>query len=301
MRVNHKGELFLLVYGLGSSLNPDPIEKKPIYHFHPGTISISLGAHGCNFKCDFCQNYELAQSAKCNLGNLFVRELPPSEIVKQAEKLRCRSISYTYSEPTVWAEYTLDTIALAREKKIKAVYVSNGYQSNELFSKLKDVLDAINIDLKSFSDEFYKKYCGARLKPVLENIKAFRDAGVHVEVTTLLITGLNDSDDEIRQIAKFLKNVSPKLPWHVSRFFPMYKMQDRPPTPLDRLLTAYEIGKEEGLQYVYLGNIQDSERSSTYCPSCGKIVIKRVGYLVEKYYDADLRCRACGTVQDIID
>jgi len=300
VRKNLNGELYSIVYGLGSSLNPDPIEKKPIYHFHPGTISISLGAYGCNFSCLFCQNHDLSQAAKSGLQNLFAEELPPDEIVKQAERLKCRSISYTYSEPTVWAEYTLDTIAIARQKNIKAVYVSNGYQSKELFNELGKVLDAINIDLKSFSDDFYKKFCGARLKPVLDNVASFHDAGVHVEVTTLVIPGLNDSHDELHAIARFLKNIDERLPWHISRFFPMYKMLDRSPTPLDTLETAYEIGKEEGLKYVYIGNVQDIERSSTFCPNCGEMIIKRIGYLVEIYYGEDITCPACGAKQDLI-
>lgn len=300
VRKNINGELILLVYGLGSSLNPDPIEKKPLYHFHPGTISISLGAYGCNFACDFCQNHELSQSAKGDLHKLYSHDLPPAIIVKQAEKLKCKSISYTYSEPTTWAEYTLDTISLARAKEIKAVYVSNGYQSSELFEKLSPVLDAINIDLKSFSDDFYREYCGAGLKPVLDNISSFHNAGVHVEVTTLLIPELNDSDDELRQIAEFIHAIDPAIPWHISRFFPMHKMLDRSPTPLQKLETAYEIGRNTGLKYVYLGNVQDIERSSTFCPQCGETTVKRIGYMVETFYDNDLRCPSCGKKQDII-
>jgi len=299
VRKNIDGELFSVVYGLGSSLNPDPIEKKPLYHFLPGTISISLGAYGCNFSCTFCQNHDLSQSAKIGLKNLYTGDLPPEKIVKQAEKLKCKSISYTYSEPTTWAEYTLDTIKLAREKGIKAVYVSNGYQSKELRDELAPVLDAINIDLKSFSDDFYKTYCGGRLKPVLDNIASFHEAGVHVEVTTLIIPGLNDSIDELRQIARFLHDIDEKLPWHISRFFPMYRMNDRPPTPFETLEMAYEIGRDENLKYVYLGNVQDIERSSTFCPNCGEIIIKRTGYIVETYYSEDLKCPGCGALQDL--
>ena len=301
VRMNHGGDLFLLVYGKSPNLNADPIEKKPLYHFLPGTISLSIGTYGCNFSCPFCQNYELSQNAKESLKNRHLHDLPPDAIVEQAVKMGTKSISYTYSEPTVWTEYALDTISLAREKGIKSVYVSNGYQSEILLSELLPVLDAINVDLKSFSDEFYKHYCGARLNPVLENIETLFRGGVHVEVTTLLIPELNDSTDELSAIAKFLAGVSVKLPWHISRFFPMYNMIDRNPTPIETLEKAYEIGRENGLQYVYLGNVQDIERSSTFCPACGEMTVRRVGYLVEKIYEKNLRCANCRTVQDIIE
>jgi len=301
VRMNQGGDLFLLVYGKSPSLNADPIEKKPLYHFHPGSVSLSMGTYGCNFSCSFCQNSDLSQSAKESIKSRQVHDLPPEAIVTQAVKIGSRSISYTYSEPTVWAEYTLDTIFLARDKGIKSVYVSNGYQSELLLSELLPVLDAINVDLKSFSDEFYKHYCGARLKPVLENIETLHKGSVHVEVTTLIIPGLNDSTAELTGIAKFLAGISTKLPWHISRFFPMYKMLDRDPTPMEILEKAYEIGKENGLHYVYLGNVQDIERSSTFCPACGEMTVRRVGYLIEKMYDKNLRCPNCRTVQDIIE
>lgn len=301
VRKNINGDLYSLVYSKGVSLNPDPIEKKPLYHFMPGTPSLSIGAYGCNFFCTFCQNHEISQSAKFQPEKLTSYLLPPELIAGEAQKLKCPSISYTYSEPTTWAEYTLDTIKIARKNGIRAVYVSNGYQSDELFDELSPVLDAINIDLKSYSDDFYRIYSKARLDPVLKNIRRFHDAGVHVEITTLLITGLNDSIDEITEIANFIKSVSPEIPWHISRFFPVFQMTDKSPTPLDTLTRAYDIGKASGLKYVYLGNVHDTERSSTYCPSCGEMVIRREGYSVKKLYTSDLKCRSCSSKIKIIN
>lgn len=294
VRKNIDGTLQLIVYGKAASLNPDPIEKKPLYHFQPGTRSLSIGTYGCNFFCTFCQNHELSQPAKTRPDKLVAYILDPETIVNQAVKLECPSISYTYSEPTTWAEYTLDTIVLAREKNIKAVYVSNGYQSDELLNELIPVLDAINIDLKAFTDDFYRIYAKARLRPVLENIKKIHDGGVHVEITTLMINGLNDSTHEIKEIASFIHGLSPEIPWHISRFMPQYQMLDKKPTSIETMVKAYNIGKETGLNYVYLGNVRDSDRSSTYCPSCGEIVIYREAYLVTKKYTADFKCKSCG-------
>jgi pyruvate formate lyase activating enzyme len=300
VRINKDGKLYSMVYGKASGLNLDPIEKKPLYHFLPGTKSLSLGAYGCNFSCMFCQNHELSQSAKKNPESLCTFDLPPEKIVEQAVKLKSQSISYTYSEPTVWSEYALDTIELARKEKIKAVFVSNGFQSDRLADELIPVLDAINIDLKSFSDDFYQKYAKARLKPVLENIRKFHRGGVHVEITTLVIPSLNDSTDELKKIAEFIASIDINIPWHISRFFPQYKLTNISPTPLDTLNAAYDIGKEAGLHFVYLGNVNDVSRSSTYCPECGEMLIRRDGYSIEILGLTDGKCNKCSAEINMI-
>ncbi len=300
VRINENGILFSKAYALTPGLNLDPIEKKPLFHFQPGTLSLSVGAYGCNFSCAFCQNYILSQSVKEPDFKLPKIHLPPEDIIKQALDYECPSISYTYSEPTVWAEYTLDTIKLARKHGIKSVYVSNGFMSDELLVELAPVLDAANIDLKSFSNDFYLKYTGARLDPVLDNIKKLHDSGVWVEITTLVIPGLNDSPEELREIAEFIAGIDSKIPWHISRFFPMYKMLDREPTSVETLIDAYEIGKTKGLNNVYLGNVMDTKRESTYCPECGEIVIMRDRYNVEILYSDDLQCHKCKANLDII-
>lgn len=252
VRQNIKGKLYLLVYGKVVSMNVDSIEKKPLYHFLPGTKSFSIGTVGCNFKCDFCQNYDISQAPK--QGNLFGKDIEPEKIVDEALKTKCKSISYTYNEPAIFIEFVKDVAKLAKRKKLKNVLVTNGFLSKECFDYISDYIDAMSIDLKSFNDDFYKKYCGARLKPVLDTIKRAHKKGIHIELTTLIIPGLNDSEEEFRKIAKFISLIDKNIVWHVSRFFPMYKMVDRPVTPIETLEKAYEIGKKY-LKNVYMGNV----------------------------------------------
>ncbi len=252
VRKNLNNKLYLLVYGKIASMNDDPIEKKPLYHFLPKTKSFSIGTAGCNFKCDFCQNFEISQAPK--QGRIFGEEIKPEEIVKRAIQAGCRSISYTYNEPAIFIEFVKDTAKLAKKKKLKNVLVTNGFFSKESFDYISNYVDAMNIDLKSFSDEFYIKYCGGRLNPVLETIKMAHNKGIHIEITTLLIPGLNDSEKELEKIAKFIASVDKNIPWHISRFFPMYKMLNKPFTPVSTLEKAEKIGKKY-LNYVYMGNI----------------------------------------------
>ena len=252
VRKNIENKLYLLVYGKIAAMNVDPIEKKPLYHFLPGTKSFSIGTVGCNFKCDFCQNFEISQASK--QGNIFGEEIQPEEIVKRAIQTKCKSISYTYNEPAIFIEFVKDVAKLAKEKKLKNVLVTNGYFSKESFDYIKDYVDAMNIDLKSFSENFYMKYCGGKLEPVLETIKSAKKAGIHIELTTLIIPGLNDSEKEFEKIAKFVASVDKNIPWHISRFFPMYKMLDREITPLETLRRAERVGKRY-LNYVHIGNI----------------------------------------------
>lgn len=299
IRKNIDGTLYLIPYGYGF-LHIDPMEKKPLYHFYPGEPILSVGTIGCNFKCLFCQNYDISQvqhfiDAEAIIEHL--EKLPPEKIVSIAKEKQINFIAYTYNEPTVYFEYTYDTAKLAKNFGIKNVYVSNGYYSKHTAQLLTQILDAANIDLKSFSDEFYLKITGARLKPVLENIKYLYKHGVWIEITTLVIPGYNDSSKELEQIAKFISSISVDIPWHISRFFPAYKMLDVPPTPIETLIKAYEIGKKAGLNYVYIGNIPTSNEyekySNTYCPKCGNLLIKRNGYHTKIVGLKNGKCSRC--------
>ena len=258
VRENQKGKLYLLVYGKAIAVNIDPIEKKPLYHFLPGTYTFSFSTIGCNLSCRWCQNAEISQISKKlpNIESFPSQILLPEDIVKQARKFECPSISYTYTEPTIFLEYALDTMKLARKAGLKNIWVSNGYMSRKTLKKILPYLDAINVDLKSFSEKTYQKYCGAKLKPILENLKIIAKQKIHLEITTLVIPGVNGSTKELEQIAQFVANTLGKnIPWHISRFFPAYKMPDTPITPLSTLKRAQKIGQKAGLKYIHLGNI----------------------------------------------
>ena len=269
VRENRKGKLYSLVYGKIIAEHIDPIEKKPLYHFLPGTFSLSIATAGCNFRCLHCQNAEISQQLTINKKQLTIigEDKTPEQIVQSALDNNCPSISYTYTEPTIFLEFALDCMKLAKEKGLKNIWVSNGYMTKETLDLVGPYLDATNIDLKAFSEEFYRDVCGARLKPVLDNLIRIRGTrldsrrsstrgGVHLEITTLIIPGKNDSEKELKQIAEFIKKeVGADTPWHVSRFFPYYKMKDIPPTPVEKIYQAVEIGKKAGLKYVYAGNI----------------------------------------------
>ena len=261
IRKNINGDLYLLVHEKPISLNVDPIEKKPLYHFLPRTKSFSIGCFGCNFKCDFCQNYEISQFREFYPENI-LEKIPKKnakKIVEKAIENNCKSISYTYTEPSIWAEFVYEISKLAKSRNLKNIWVTNGYMTKEslkYFTKEK-LIDAMNIDLKSFSEIFYQKYCGAKINPVLDSIKSAHKKGIHLEITTLIIPGLNDSEKELKEIAKFIYLVDNKgeIPWHILRFFPTYKMQDRGITPLETLKKAEKIRKEAGLRFVHLGNV----------------------------------------------
>ncbi len=259
VRKNVKGKLFLLVYGKPVAVHVDPIEKKPFYNFLPGTYSYSIGTFGCNFRCSFCQNYDISQFREFYLDfEETIKKLPyvsPNEIVKNALNENCSSIAYTYNEPSIFVEYVRDIAVLARKEGLKNLLVTNGYFSKESFEYVSKYIDAMNVDLKSFRDEFYQKICGAKLKPVLETIKRAYEKGIHLELTTLIIPEENDSDDELKSIAEFIASIDKNIPWHISRFFPMYKMQDEPITPFKTLKRAKKIGRSVGLKYVYIGNV----------------------------------------------
>ncbi len=253
VRKNIDGELYLLVYGKIASIAVDPIQKKPLYYFLPGSKSLSIGTVGCNFRCGWCQNYEISQSSK--EGSLFGQERTSQEIVELALKCGCKSISYTYNEPVVFIEFVKDTAELAKRNGLKNILVTNGYFTKQSLDYISECVDAMNIDLKSMNPKTYEKYCGAKLKPVMENIRRALEKGIHVEITTLLIPGLNDSEDELKKIAEFISSVSKDIPWHISRFFPRYKLTDKPFTPKHSLEKAYQTGKVAGLKYIHLGNV----------------------------------------------
>ncbi|MCP3891024.1 MAG: AmmeMemoRadiSam system radical SAM enzyme [Desulfobulbaceae bacterium] len=269
-----------LIYGRVVAENVDPIEKKPVFHVLPGSLSYSIATPGCNFRCLHCQNSSISQvDGAGDLSKAGVYRAPET-IVSRAESLGCRSISYTYVEPTVFFEFALDCCRIADQRGIKNIFVSNGYMSTSTLIQLAPVVHAINIDLKSFRDSFYKKVCGARLEPVLNNIKHFVSLGVWVEVTTLIIPGLNDTEKELHDIAEFLCGVDENIPWHVSGFYPSYKMTSTKPTPPATLARAFEIGKSSGLQHVYTGNRPGSGGENSYCASCGMELIVRHGFRV---------------------
>lgn len=293
MRENRDGTLLSLVYGRLIAQNIDPIEKKPLYHFYPGTRSYSIATVGCNFRCLFCQNADISQAPR-EYKTILGQDTPPESVVAQAQKTRCATISYTYTEPTVFMEYALDVARGAHEVGIRNVFVSNGYMTKEAMEAIGPYLDAANIDLKAYSDHFYSEQCGARLKPVLKTLEAMKKRGVWLEVTTLLIPGLNDSPKELRQLAGFLADLDPGIPWHISRFHPTYRLTDRPSTPLERLHSAREIGYEAGLQYVYTGNVPGDNGENTYCHQCKGLLIERFGFSIQRRALTEGKCRQCG-------
>ncbi|VVB78195.1 7-carboxy-7-deazaguanine synthase [uncultured archaeon] len=252
VRKNISGKLILLVYGKISSLGIDPIEKKPLNHFLPGTKTYSIGTVGCNFKCDWCQNYDLSQNSK--EAGISGEEMTPEKVVSEAIRTKCKSISYTYNEPVIFIEFVKDCAILARKKGLKNILVTNGYFSKESFDFIADYIDAMNIDLKCFNDRDYIKYCGGNLQPVLDTIKKSYENGIYLEITTLVIPGINDSQKELTSIAKFISSIDKKIPWHVNRFFPMYNMVTTSPTSIESLEKAYKIGRKY-LDNVHLGNI----------------------------------------------
>jgi pyruvate formate lyase activating enzyme len=293
VRQNKGGKLYTHVFGEVIAAHVDPIEKKPLHHFLPGTTSFSIATIGCNFRCPFCQNWEISQSSKRKEEGASGYKLSPEGVVAAAKENGCQSISYTYTEPTIFFEYAYETAKLADKEGLGNVFVTNGYMTAEALETIKPYLDACNVDLKSFREEFYHKLCQAHLEPVLESIRLMRKLGIWVEVTTLVVPGENDGDDELKDIARFIAETDPDIPWHVSRFHPDYKLTDKKATPVETLRRAYAIGKSEGLRYIYVGNVY-GESEDTQCPSCGKALIRRQGFLVSDFKLKDSSCPFCG-------
>lgn len=293
VRENRAGTLYTLNYGQCSSCNADPMEKKPLYHFYPAHTILSVGTFGCNLRCGFCQNWEIAHGSPPTLS------LTPEQVVTitKAQGPRCVGVAYTYSEPVVWYEFVLDTARQVREAGLKNVLVTNGFITEEPLRRLLPYIDAMNIDVKSFRDDYYKRVCAGRLEPVLRTVEIAREH-CHVEVTNLLVTGLNDSEEEIAELVNWLAGLDPNIPLHFSRYFPNFEM-DKPPTPLNTLYRARELARQK-LRYVYLGNVWDEEADTTYCPECGAAVIRREGYKVRAIQLKDGKCGACGMPVNVI-
>jgi len=293
VRENRGGILYSLVYGKLCAEHVDPIEKKPLFHVMPGSRSYSIATVGCNFHCRHCQNYTISQVDRD--APIRGAEQTPQEIVQRALDSDCRSISYTYTEPTIFYEFAYDTARLAREAGLKNIFVTNGYISREALATIAPFLDAANIDLKGFSEEFYRDIVHARLSEVLDSIVEYRRQGIWLELTTLIIPGLNDSEAELQGIAEFIvANLGIDTPWHVSQFYPTYKLTDRPRTPVATLRRARDIGRSAGLRYVYEGNVPGEGGENTYCPSCSGVLIKRYGYVIETDRISNGACPDCG-------
>ncbi|MCK4277654.1 MAG: AmmeMemoRadiSam system radical SAM enzyme [Desulfurellaceae bacterium] len=302
VRENRKGTLYTLVYGKAIANHIDPIEKKPFFHFLPASLCYSIATVGCNFTCLHCQNAEISQYPKEHNGEIIGFDLSPEQIVKEAKENGCKSISYTYTEPTIFFEYALDTMKLAKEEGMKNTFVTNGFMTKEAIDMMQPYLDAANIDLKSYSERFYHTVCGGRLKPVLENIEYMKKKDIWVEVTTLVIPDMNDDPMQIISIAQFIKDIDPGIPWHISRFYPAYKLQEIPPTPAKTLINIRQMGLQVGLRYVYLGNVPgEGDGENTYCYSCHKLLIKREGFSVFENHIKDGKCSFCGAKIDIVE
>ncbi len=296
VRIAVNKKLYSLNFKKAIALHLDPIEKKPLFHFYPSKSILSIATVGCNLFCKFCQNHSISMFE----GRRKTTEIPgetiePSELVKIAKLKGSIGIAYTYTEPTIFYEYVYETSIQMKKSGLKNVWVTNGFIEEEPQLKLKVLVDGVNNDLKSFSEKTYKKYTGGKLKPVLETLKRWIKMGVWLEVTTLLIPGVNDSKEELRDIASFIKNeLGEFVPWHISRFYPHYRMLSTPPTPPSKIKEAREIGLSEGLKFVYSGNLPGDEGENTYCPKCGKIIIKRYGYYIEENNIVDGKCKFCG-------
>jgi len=325
VRENRDGVLYTLVYGIPLTQAVDPVEKKPLFHFHPGSAAFSIATVGCNFRCSFCQNSDISQMPR-DQGRIVGHQAAPEEIVRAARQSGARSIAYTYTEPTIFFEYSYDIARLASAAGIASIYVTNGYMTAEMLDLFQGVaqsvpgatidenrrgavsapsgqhgpwLDAANVDLKAFRDETYKKVCGARLQPVLDALKRMKQLGVWVEVTTLVVPNMNDSEAELSDIAQFIAvDLGVETPWHISRFHPDYQMADRGPTPAATLRRAYDLGHQAGLRYVYVGNMPDARLEDTLCPNCGQTVIARWGFWVRDRHIRDGKCAYCDTPID---
>lgn len=296
VRQNKGGELYTYAYGKLAAVNIDPIEKKPIFHILPGSQSFSIAAVGCNFHCGFCQNWQISQKQEADKLDLSSLPMSIDEVVERALRYKCKSISYTYTEPTIFFEYALEIAMLAKEKGLYNIFVTNGYMTKEALEMLRPYLDGANVDLKFFNDESYRQTCGGRLEPVLESISLMRKMNIWVEVTTLVVPGKNDSTVELKGIASFLAGIGKEIPWHISRFHPDYKITDLEATPLATLKKASGIGKDAGLRYVYIGNVAEEEK--THCYNCSKALISRLGFEVIENKLKNGRCPDCNTPLD---
>lgn len=292
VRENRKGKYYSLVYGNPAAAHLDPIEKKPFFHVLPGTTAFSLATAGCNFQCKFCQNWEVSQVSPEDLYNY---DLPPESVVKKAGETRARSVAYTYVEPVVFYEYMYDTGKLAKEKGLLNVFHSNGFINPDPLRSLCRMLSAANIDLKGFTDAFYRKLCNGELHPVIETLTILKKEKIHTEITNLVIPTENDDMASIHKMCLWIKNaLGPDTPLHFSRFYPLYKLQSLPPTPVSTLEKARSAALSAGLEYVYIGNVPGHEGENTYCPRCRKLIIRRMGFMVGETHLKKGQCGFCG-------
>jgi pyruvate formate lyase activating enzyme len=293
VRENREGMLVSIFYGQPCALSVDPIEKKPLFHFYPGSESLSIATLGCNFQCPFCQNWNISQYGRDKTESAGSYSVSPKEVVEHAIKNNCKTIAYTYSEPTIFYEYAKDISKIAKENGIKNIFVTNGFMTREMLDDMHPLLGAANVDLKTFSEKTYKQIIKGDLKGVLDSIEYMKHLGVWLEITTLIIPGMNDSTEEITSIAKFIAGVDPSIPWHISRFYPHYKTSDNQPTSIEKLSGAYEIGKSEGLHYIYLGNVPGDAHENTLCFKCNELLIERSGFTVKKINLVNGKCPKC--------
>lgn len=280
VRQNIKGVLYALNYGKVVAAHVDPIEKKPLYHFLPGSLSYSIAGAGCNFSCDFCQNWQMSQYAEAAKLRVPEHHVAAEDLVLEAARSQCKSVAYTYTEPTIFFEFAFECAVLARKKGLKNVFVTNGYMSDVALRYIAPHLDAANVDIKSFKETFYRSRCKARLTPVLDSVRLMKKLRIWVEITTLVIPGENDDPEEFKNLAEFIARVDAEMPWHISAFHPDYKLTDRPPTSRNSLEAAWRAGKKAGLKHIYLGNINAPERAATFCPACERELISRSGFFL---------------------
>jgi len=292
VRENDDGRLYTLIYGSYSSMAADPIEKKPLFHFYPGTNALSFGTAGCNFKCDHCQNYGISTARP---EDIHMREMTPEDAVKLIKQYDCKGISWTYNEPAIWYEFTFDASKLAKKQGFYTCYVTNGYINEEPLREISPYLDAMNVDVKAFNDDFYKKICKAKLEPVKHTCELAKELDIHIEVTYLVIPEHNDSIEEIRSFCKWVvEKLGMETPVHFSRFHPDYKMTGVPATPFDKLKRSFEVAKESGILYPYMGNVPHGDYENTFCPKCGNTCIERYIFSGNVVGLTDSRCAKCG-------
>jgi pyruvate formate lyase activating enzyme len=298
VRENQKGKLVTLIYGLATSVTPDPIEKKPLYHFHPGTYALSFGTVGCNLSCLHCQNFGISQA---NIEGMNFKRLKPADTIDIAKRYKCQGIAWTYNEPTIWFEFTYDASILAKKEGLYTCYVTNGFIEAEPLKKISPYLDAMNVDVKSFNPDFYKKICKAKLQSVLDTCVLAKELDIFLELTYLVIPQENDSEEEIKEFCRWVvENLGEKTPVHFSRFHPDYKMRDSIPTPMSSLNRAFDLAHDSGLLYVYVGNVPHGDYENTYCPKCKELLIERIGFSTRHHYATDGICPKCGSKLPLI-
>jgi pyruvate formate lyase activating enzyme len=298
VRKNENGKLFSLIYSSCSSVHEDPIEKKPLYHFFPGSTVFSLGSVGCNFRCDHCQNYEISRAAPSELS---LNDIPPQDAADMAKRHNCRGIAWTYNEPIIWHEYCYDSAKLAKDAGLYTVYVTNGFINEDPLKEISNFLDAMNVDVKAFDEGFYKKICKAKLQPVLNTCEIAKNLGIHIELTYLVIPGINDSNEDMQKFCQWVvEKLGENTPVHFSRFHPGYKMTNVPPTPIETLMKFYDMAKSSGILFPYIGNVPHGEYESTKCPSCGLKIVERYGFTSQLTGFSEGKCKNCGKSIPII-